>query len=127
MSFENDFKAWLAEGLERPIPTSVKAFSFNLFEYPETPECKFGIEIVGTSSFDANDSDWACDEIWEPSVRTIEIPRTYSGSHWEECLGKTKALITTCLSTMPEGYILKSRLGIGIGFVDGELDVIWQL
>lgn len=126
MSFENDFKEWLAKGLEKPIPITVKAFSFNLFEYPETPECKFGIEIVGTSNFDANDSNWACDEIWEPSVRAIEIPRSYSGSHWEECLEKAKALVTDYLSTMPEGDIFKSKLGIGIGFVDGDLDVIWQ-
>jgi hypothetical protein len=126
MSFENDFKEWLIEGLEKPIPTSVKAFSFNLFECPETPEYKFGIEIVGASSFDEKNSDWACDEVWEPSVRAIEIPKSYSGSDWEECMEKVKGLVTDCLHSIPKCNILRTRLGIGIGFVDGDLEVIWR-
>ncbi len=126
MSFEFDFRQWLAEGFRQPIPASVKAFSFNLFEYPETPTCKFGIEIIGTSRFDENDSDWASEEIWEPSARAIEIPKSYSGLDWEECLGKAKDLITICLNTIPEGDVLKSRLAVGVGFVDGGLEVIWR-
>jgi hypothetical protein len=34
-----------------------KALSFNLFEYPETTECKFGVELVCAGGCDVNEED----------------------------------------------------------------------
>jgi hypothetical protein len=126
MNFETTFQQWLSSCLLQPVPSSVKAFSFNLFEYPETPECKFGVELVGAGSFDATDEDWACDEIWEPTVRSIAIPKAFSGANWEDCLAKVELLVIAYLKEAREARVLKNGLGVGVGFVDGNLNVVWQ-
>jgi hypothetical protein len=126
MSYEEEFKEWFSASLAQSMPASVKAFSFNLFELPESSEVKFGIELIGSSSFDENDPDWACDEVWEPRVRKISIPKSFSGSCWEQCLANVRALLLTCLSSEVAAEKLKSKLGVGLGFVDGDLEVLWQ-
>lgn len=126
MSYEKEFNEWFSASLAQSIPTSVKAISFNLFELPESPEVKFGIELIGSSSFDENDPDWACNEVWEPRVRKISIPKNFSGSSWEQCLANVRALLLTCLSSEIAAEKLKSKLGVGLGFVDGDIEVLWQ-
>jgi hypothetical protein len=126
LSFENEFKIWLLKGLREPIASEVEAFCFNLVEYAETSEYKFGIELIGASDFDEDSFDWACDEVWEPTTRSIVIPKNFSGSRWQECLTNTKTLVQNCLDTLQEASILKSKQGVGIGFVDGDLEVVWQ-
>ena len=123
MDFERKFQNWLDEALKEPIPSSVKAFSFNLFEYHQTPEVMFGVELVGTSTFDETNSDWACDEVWEPRTRSLEIPLTFSTRNWEECLKKIKLQVINYLNAES---LLNGKFGVGIGFVDGDLELIWR-
>jgi len=126
MAFEIEFNNWLQDALQQEIPTSVRAFSFNLFEYPEKEEAKFGVELVGTKTFNESDPDWACDEIWEPKQRKLEISILFSGGDWKQCQAKVKSLAVEFLRNGPGAGILKSRQGVGIGFVDGDMEVIWQ-
>lgn len=125
--FEFHFKRWLEESLEPQIPETVKAFSFNLDESAYEDGYEFGIELIGAERFDPNDENWACDEIWEPSQRKIFIPVSYSGQTWEECLTRMKKLVVKFLeSGSPAAKKLKSSEGVGIGFVDGDLELVWQ-
>lgn len=126
MDFEVEFCAWVDRFLGNEVPVVVKAFSFNLFEYPEILEIKFGIELIGASYFDANDPDWPCEEVWEPEQRSLEIPKKFSGRYWEDCLTLMKALVLKVLGNERASKILKSRLGVGIGFIDGDFEVLWQ-
>jgi len=125
--FEEIFKNWLEESLKSDIPENVEAFSFNLDESAPLDGYEFGIELIGAERFDADDEDWACDEIWEPTKRRIFIPVSYSGESWEECLHTMKELAIKFLQTdSPAAKKLKSKKGVGIGFVDGNLELIWQ-
>jgi hypothetical protein len=127
MDFEQQFAAWLNDGLAGDTPDNVKAFSFNLYEPAGIPDVKFGVEIVGAGSFDAEDPDWPCDEVWEPQPRGIPIPVAYSGDTWEECLQRIRTLVVQTLGGQsPAVQQLKSSQGVGIGFVDGDLEVIWK-
>ena len=120
--FEATFKQWLVRALENGLPQSVKAFSFNLFE---GGRAKFGVEIIGASEFDPTNQDWACEEIWEPLDRKLDIPVSFSGDTWEECLSAVQSLIRNMLEIDDEvSRILKSRKGIGVGFVDGDLHIV---
>ena len=125
MEFRESFRAWLADGLSHAIPDSVKAFAFNLYEPAMVDGVKFGIELIGAGEFDENDPDWACDEVWEPSTRGINIPVSYSGDRWEQCLRKLRALLVRELDE-PSAQRLKASQGVGIGFVDGDLEVVWK-
>ena len=127
MNFEQEFHTWLKQGLQSVLPEEIKAFSFNLFEPALVDGVKFGIELVGAGEFDENDSDWACDEVWEPEQRQLNIPIEYSGDNWESCLKKMKSLINDTLQAN-QGAVskLKNVQGIGVGFVDGDLEVVWK-
>ena len=127
MSFEREFKNWLQLGLQPDLPDEIEAFSFNLFEPALVDGVKFGVELIAAGEFDENDSDWACDEVWEPVQRQLHIPLEYSGESWEECLEKMKKLITYTLQDNQD-FVSKLKIGkgIGVGFVDGDLEIVWQ-
>ena len=123
--FEEHFEHWLSSCLSGGCPSEVVAFTFNLFEQ-EIEGSRFGIELVGTSEFDPADSDWACSEVWEPSQgRSIAIPILFCTSDWQVCLAEMTTLIVAISTTNTRlGFILKSVEGVGIGFVDGDLNLI---
>ena len=58
----NNFTSWLDEILKNPLPENTKGINFNLYE-EENPHT-YGIQFVATKSFDLDDEDWACDEIF---------------------------------------------------------------
>lgn len=120
--FEDRFRNWLERALTDGVPPSVIAFCFNLFEHVGDSG-RYGIELVGTSEFAPNDPDWPCEEIWEPADRKIEIPASYCSASWSECLKKMKNLVQNSLE-VGEPPLLRSVQGIGIGFVDGELELL---
>jgi len=127
IEFEQHFASWLDESLGQDIPDTVEAFCFNLWEPAGQPGVEFAIELIGTGACDEDDPDWPCDEVWEPVPRTILIPIDYSGDEWQSCRHKLKALVLKHLETeSPAIQKLKSSQGIGIGFVDGDLEVIWK-
>ncbi|MTW14560.1 hypothetical protein GM658_28495 [Pseudoduganella eburnea] len=126
MDFSEKLNSWLASVLSPDVPSTVIAFSFNLFEL-ESEDAKYGIELIGTDEFDPDDSDWACDEAWVASPRSISIPGEFTSGGWEECLRDAKMMLTKTLDES-SGPItkLKETRAVAIGFVDGDLELIWQ-
>jgi hypothetical protein len=125
MAFEKDFKAWLMASTSTAIPASVRAFSFNLCELDDDGS-PFGVELIGSSEFDSEDGDWACDEVWAAIPRMIEIPVAFSSSSWEGCLAAVKRLVVAAIEEDGAGEVLKTREAIAVGFVDGDLDLVWH-
>ena len=127
MTFAESFHAWLDSSLSADIPDAVVAFSFNLYEESFVEGAKFGVELIGSNHFDATNSDWACEEIWQPSVRSIHVPVVFSGEYWEGALDAVQRLIQAKLASGDQASSAPtSRQGIGVGFVDGELNVLWS-
>lgn len=118
---------WLEQALQAPLPEAVVGLSFNLSEGAAGDDAGFCIELVGTDRFDANDTDWPCDEIWAPPVREIELPFALTGQGWEACLAAVRAALLQALDTPCFGPRLTHQVaGIGLGFVDGDLGLLWQ-
>ncbi len=127
MDFNEDFNNWLTAALSEDIPDDVAAFHFNLYESAGDEEIRFGIDLVGTGSFDPEDDDWACDEVWTPEQRMLYIPLEASGTEWEACLSRMKSLVQNYLNTeQSPAEKLKSGAAVGIGFVDGDIELAWQ-
>jgi hypothetical protein len=127
MNFEHEFQLWLARAVGADIPGAVRAFSFNLFEPSGSADARFAIELVGTGEFDPSDSDWATEEVWEPRARHLLIPTHYSGETWQICLARLTQLVARTLQDeTPTTLVLRSREAVAIGFVDGDLSVLWQ-
>ena len=127
LPFEDQFHQWLQESLANGAPVGVVAFAFNLFEPAFDPASKFGVELVGTEAFDPDDPDWCCEEIWEPATRGLHIPSSYSGETWEHCLAKISGVIQEVLAgDSTAAQTLRSVAGVGIGFVDGDTEILWN-
>lgn len=125
MTFEEEFKAWLTCSFSTAIPASVRAFSFNLCELDDDG-LPFGVELIGSSEFDIEDGDWACDEVWAATPRMLEIPVAFSSRSWEGCLAVIKRLVIALSDADGAGGIFKTREGVAVGFVDGDLDLVWH-
>lgn len=118
--------SWLASALAPRVPDTVVAFSFNLFEI-KSADAKYGIELIGADEFDPDDSDWACAEAWVASPRSVLTPHEFANGGWKECLRGAKQLLTKMLvESSSSAAKLKAARAVAIGFVDGELELIWQ-
>lgn len=124
MDFSLQFRHWLGAAASQ-TSADIAAFSFNLYEPALVPGVKFGIELIGARAFSADDPDWPCDEVWSPDPRGINIPEDFSGSDWEACLEKAKALVADYLAS-PSGHWLQAGEAVGIGFVDGDIELVWR-
>lgn len=111
---------WLDWVLSSKNIDKAVAFNFNIYEDGETI---WSLELVGTSEFSATDSDWACAELFATREHPFKI--TYSES-WQEVLALFKKYVNSYLETGTLREVLKSKAGVGIGFVDGDLELLYQ-
>lgn len=114
------FIEWAENALQDAELSNVVALNFNLYEDQDS---FWAVEIVGTSSFDENDADWACDEVFT----TRDNPFT-----WEEetdCDGILEE-VTEWIGDLLDGTVLMEMLdrlqGIGVGFVDGDIEIVYK-
>ena len=116
MNFENVFHSWANKNL---VTTNAQAYCFNLIE-----NCGvYSIELVGTNSFDLQDEDQACDECFEASPRSLEIGEQFDS--WEICLRSMYDFLETYINSKEIGAdILNKSKGVGVGFVDGNLEIL---
>lgn len=112
---------WLDSILEQSIPTEVVALNFNLYEDGGN---NWSIELVGTESFDLEDEDWCCDEIFDFGTR--ETPLTWKEEKaWNEILDEMIQFLKRYLEQGKHAGILKKYQGLGIGFVDGDVEMLF--
>ncbi|WP_448250566.1 hypothetical protein [Thalassotalea agariperforans] len=116
---EVDFSNWLDSQLSVEIPANVIAFNISVYESP------FIIEIVGSNEFDVEDEDWACNEYWVPTPRSIEVLNDLYGNSWE--------VAEQNIVNMARGYFISNTVNasklqqakaFAVGFVDGNLNLI---
>lgn len=121
---ENMYKKvskWLDGVLCSEIPENVVAFCFNLYE---DGDGDWSMELVGTSTFDENDEDWPCDEADDFGTREAPF-EWHENISWENILEKAKEWVKTYIDQGAYANILKSRKGVGVGFVDGDLEIVY--
>ncbi len=116
MDFKNEFHNWANRNLEA---ANSHAYCFNLIENSDV----YSIELVGTNSFDSQDEDWACDECFEATPRSIEIGNEFD--NWESCLWSMVDFLEGYIGSNEIGAnILNKSKGVGVGFVDGNLEIL---
>lgn len=116
--FYVEFNAWADRLLTQHASSSVVAYNFNLYEHAD----EFAIQLVGTRSFDMQDQDWACDEIFSSGEDLFCLPHTIVGDRWENGLEAAKALVKNYLHHGTRAALLKASRGVGVGFVDGDIE-----
>ena len=108
-----EFQTWLERQLNKPIPAEVVAFNFNLYEDDEE---EFDVQIVGCPSYDADDSDWACDAIFSSEEDLFH----FESEDWETALEDFQAILENYLASGAKNALTDSKY-IAMGFVDGDL------
>ncbi len=114
------FDKWLDDVLESDLPPEIVAVNFNLYD---DGDGQWSIEFVGADCFDEEDSDWACDEVFT----TRDDPFCWeSEASWEEIQEEAADAIKAYLDEGAHAEQLKQYEAVGVGFVDGELELVYQ-
>jgi hypothetical protein len=117
------FSNWLNHILEQEFPNGIKAFNFNLYEGGENT---YDIQLIGSDEFDGDAPDWACTEYFTSGEDICYIKRTDEIEHWEQGLSYITKLVERYLQEGDYANILKNVTAIGIGFVDGDIEILYR-
>lgn len=124
----SEFENWLDNLLENnDMPADTKAFNFNLYEESEG-EYVYGVQIIASDRFDADDDgDWACYEIWSSEEDIFCVSAADEDDKGLQAFMKFMTeIVCDYLENGKYKNILLDSKGIGIGFVDGEIDIIFK-
>jgi len=122
---ENDmFKQisdWIDNTLINNSMDNIVAIAFNLYDDGNNT---WSLEMVGTSEFDIDDSDWACNEVSDFGTR--DNPFVWNAeSSWEDILQSVSTILKKYLEEGKNADRLKMLEGIGVGFVDGDIEILY--
>ncbi|MBR6402524.1 MAG: hypothetical protein IKS48_03995 [Eubacterium sp.] len=115
----DDFSAWADSVFKNEFPDDTVAICFNL--YQESEQDTYSVQIVGARVFD--EEDWACDETFS-SENNLYIWKEKGG--WEKALKAAKKNVEKYVNEGANSETLKAYDGVGIGFVDGDIEIIYR-
>lgn len=114
------FLNWLDSSLGQEFPAEMAAVNFNLYDDGDD---QWSSELVGTSSFDEEDDDWACDEVYS----NRDNPYIFDcAEEWEVILNLICESVKEYLESGGHADILKKMQGVGVGFVDGDITIVYK-
>ena len=118
----NKFESWLNKLLKNEFSKSINAFNFNLYEGSENT---YDIQLIGSDEFEENE-DWACSEVYSSKEDICYINRSENIEDWRDGFEYVKLMVTKYL----ESGIYKNKLllvdAVGLGFVDGDIELIYK-
>jgi len=113
---KNKIKKWLL-GIDRQetLPSDIVALNFNISE-------PYELELIGSSWYDDEDPDWACDDDFVPDDCFLPLEEIPEEVHWEQAL----SMITEILKEIVAENSIKlfNVQHIAVGFVDGDLVIV---
>ena len=122
-----EFEKWLDDLLENnDMPENTAAFNFNLYE-ESVEEHIYGVQLIAAERFDKDDPDWPCDEVWssEEDIFCIDTSDE-EDTGWKHALELISEMCSEYLENGRYKDILTDSQGVGIGFVDGDIDLIYK-
>lgn len=123
MNIYANLSKWIDKHLCKDLPDDVIAINFNLYEGSDDT---YDVEIVGCDEFDEDDSDWACSEVFTTREDLFYIHRTSDIAEWEQALSCITGFVEKYLSDGKYADKLKSYTAVGIGFVDGDMNILYR-
>ncbi|WP_310447112.1 hypothetical protein [Thiobacillus sp.] len=121
-STRNGLFAWADRVLEQGVPHGTVGFHFNLYEGIDSVH----VQLTGTDSFVTEPEYWPGDETFTTGEDIFEVPFAVAGDTWQDWLMSLKALVSSYITDGDKSAVLTKSHGVGIGFVDGDMYVLWQ-
>ena len=112
---------WLDDILQQSIPDDVLELNFNLYD---DGDYSWSIELVGTDSFDIDDDDWRCDEVFDFGTRDNPLEWKEENT-WDYILDEMIDIMNRYLEEGRFADVLKQYKAVGIGFVDGDANTLY--
>ena len=112
------FEARLEEVCASEKPGSdIVAYNFGLFE----GENGYMAYLIGSTEYDEEDPDWACNEDFVPKRKYFELPGS-DEADWQEIQAVVETFVRQFISA-PErqASFLSTAQAITVGFDDGDL------
>jgi len=122
-----EFSNWLDNLLENnDMPENTAAFNFNLYE-ESVEDHIYGVQLIAAERFDSEDPDWPCDEVWssEEDIFCVDTSDE-EDTGWKYALELIKEMCEKYLKSGNYKNILLGTNGVGIGFIDGDIDIIYK-
>jgi len=121
--FASSLEKWIEKSIPAECPPGVAAFMFNMSECGD-----WLVQVVGTSTYDPNDPDWACPpEAWEGRRRDFVVRRSVGGGTWEAAQEYVSRRLRLFIETSPgaQADVLRKAQAVCVGFVDGDVMRVW--
>ena len=115
-----EFEKWLEKNLSKGMPDCIIAFNFNLYE--SNTDNQYDVQLIGCKEYDLEDDDWACNE----DFSTGEDLFSFFANGWEEALDVFTDMVKEYLHSCKQSNQLTEAEYITAGFVDGDLQIIFQ-
>lgn len=119
---KNNVANWIDQVLSGDVPYTVVAFCFNLYEEADS---SWAMELVGTDCFDIENEDWACSEVTDFGSRNC-MYTWKKKCKWDKALKYMAKELNRYLKRGKYADLLKSKIGIGVGFVDGNIEILYK-
>ena len=116
------FAAWIVRVLDEHDLSPVVAYNFNLYEH----EDETAIQLVGATSYDPEDEDWACDTYYSSGEDLFILPHSLTGRDWRDALRFAIHLIEEYFQRSTVPAPLRACRAITVGFVAGDLEIVYS-
>jgi hypothetical protein len=116
---DKNFTKWLDNILSKFNKGAV-AYCFNIYEN----ERNYSIEFVAANSFNANDNDWAADEIYASRNDNNEL--IFIADSIELAKKYVEQNIKQYLAVGKYSKLLQNGEAVACGFVDGDLSILYK-
>ena len=124
-ALQSDFFQWLDRALSQPLPGAIVAFHLNLYEGTDSVH----VQLIGCDSFNPGDDPgtdyWPGDEVFSTGEAVFEVPFAQAGARWQDWLQTLLELARAYLDAGAQAGVLRRSRGVGIGFVDGDMQLLW--
>lgn len=121
-----DLFAWIDEALSKARPEPTVAFHFNLYEGVDSVH----VQLTGTDAFVGGGAPewdyWPGSETFTTGEDIFKIPFDVAGSDWRQWLDTSMGMLRSYVATGGKSDVLRVSKGVGVGFVDGDMHVLWQ-
>lgn len=120
---KNLFNDWLDNVLKEEISNDVIAFNFNIYEDSDE---KYRLELIGSSSYDKDNDNWACDEMFSSRNNTYVLDNEYSKGKYKDVECDVIKLVRKYMYVGKYKEKLEQSHAVCCGFVDGDLEIIYS-
>ncbi len=114
-----EFAKWIDVVLDKEFPSNTVAINFNLYE--EHEKDTWAVQIIGSDKFD--EEDWAC---YETFTTGEELYIWVEEGGWKKALETAMDNLKQYLNKGKYSSKLLTYNGVGIGFVDGDIEIIYR-